>query len=159
MRCKRHPRFTFTDTSRKRAALRRKQANERDALPLLAQIVSEAQPTEDEVMTARAVMWDKTQRQGRAIRASRWREARAKLDALPASERAALRHAWDCAPYPGDPVFLLMFLHSYAVGRFTLTTIPFPLVARDPYGIRIEPFVPDSPSPRSTFNQEAAIHA
>lgn len=159
MRFKRQPRFAFTDTSRKRAALRRKQANERDALPLLAQIVAEAQPTEDEVMTARAAMWTKTERESRATRAGKWREARAQLDALPAPERPALRHAWDCAPYPADPVYLLMFLHSFAMGRFTLTTIPFPLVACDPYGIRIEPFVPERTTPQSMFNQEARIHA
>ena len=36
-RCERHP---FTDTSRKRAALRRKQRLEREALPLLADLVA-----------------------------------------------------------------------------------------------------------------------
>lgn len=34
MRFKRSPRHPFTDTSRKRAALRRKQRLEREALPL-----------------------------------------------------------------------------------------------------------------------------
>ena len=159
MRFKRHPRFTFTDTSRKRAALRRKQANEREALPLLASIIADAQPTEDEAMTARAALWAKTERASRATRAAKWREARARLDALPAPQRAALRHAWNCAPYPGDPVYLLMFLDSYAVGRFTLTTIPFPLVACDPYGIRIEPFAPERAASRSMLSQEAALHA
>ncbi len=57
MRFKRTPSFAFTDTARKRAALRRKQQRKRDALPLFADQIAEEQPTEDEVM-ARAVLSD-----------------------------------------------------------------------------------------------------
>ncbi|WP_317054365.1 hypothetical protein [Roseovarius rhodophyticola] len=45
MRFKRTPTFAFTDTPRKRAALRRKQQRERDALPLFAAQVAEEQPS------------------------------------------------------------------------------------------------------------------
>ena len=132
-RCERHP---FTDTSRKRAALRRKQRLEREALPLLAELVAEAQPSEDDVMEARAANWQNQERRSRAYRADRWREARRRLSAFSANERAVLRDAWNRAPYPADPVYLLDFLHSIAVGRFTLDQMPFERVPRDPHGCR-----------------------
>ena len=135
-RCERHP---FTDTSRKRAALRRKQRLEREALPLLADLVAEAQPSEDEVMLARAIQWLEQERRSRARRAERWREARRRLAGFSANERAVLRDAWNRAPYPADPVYLPDFLHGYSLGRFTLDRMPFDLVARDQHGCRIEP--------------------
>ena len=52
---------------------------------------------------------------------------------------AVLRDAWNRAPYPADPVYLLDFLHSYSVGRFTLERMPFDLVPRDPHGCRTSP--------------------
>ena len=137
-RCERHP---FTDTGRKRAALRRKQRLEREALPLLAYLVAEAQPSEDDVMEARAVQWLEHERRSRALRADRWREARRRLSGFSADERAVLRDAWNRAPYPADPVYLLDFLHSYGVGRFTLDQMPFDLVARDPHGCRISSYL------------------
>lgn len=138
MRFKRCERHAFIDTSRKRAALRRKQRLEREALPLLADLVAEAQPSEDDVMKARAVQWLEHERRSRALRADRWREARRRLSGFSANERAVLRDAWNRAPYPADPVYLLDFLHSYSVGRFALDQMPFDLVARDPHGRRTE---------------------
>ncbi|WP_299082989.1 hypothetical protein [uncultured Ruegeria sp.] len=55
MRFKMWSRFAFEDTPRKPAALRRKQQKEREAVPLLADQISEQQPGEDEVMRKRAV--------------------------------------------------------------------------------------------------------
>lgn len=137
MRFKKITRHVFTDTSRKRAALRRKQRLEREALPLLADLIAEAQPGEDDVMEARAIKWAENEVRTRNYRADRWREARRRLAALSDNERAALRHAWNHAPYPADPVYLLDFLHSYAVGRFTLEALPFDIVSRNAHGHRI----------------------
>ena len=137
MRHKRWPRHPFTDTSRKRAALRRKQRLEREALPLLADLVAEAQPSEDDVMRARADQWTAQEARDRSRRARKWLEARARLAALSSIERAVLRRAWDCAPYPADPVYLLDFLHSYSTGRITLDALPFALVPTDQHGCRI----------------------
>jgi hypothetical protein len=137
MRFKRFMRHPFTDTPRKRAALRRKQRKEREALPLLADLIAEAQPGEDDVMAERALYWAASEVRDRAYRAGRWREARRRLAALTGNERAILRRAWDCAPYPADPVYLLDFLHSYSVGRFPLDNLPFDLVPTDPHGRRL----------------------
>lgn len=137
MRHKKIARHGFNDTGRKRAALRRKQRLEREALPLLADLVAEGQPSEDEVMQDRARRWKESQHQTRNARAARWREARRRLEALTANERSILRHAWNCVPYPADPVYLLDFLHSYSVGRFSLDAIPFDLVARNEHGHRL----------------------
>lgn len=134
-KCQRH---SFTDTSRKRAALRRKQQKEREALPLFAEQIAEAQPCEDAVMAARAEKWAQNEARSRACRAARWREARARLAALSDNERAVLTAAWNCAPYPADPVYLLDFLHGYSVGRFSLDSLPFPLVPRNHHGHRLD---------------------
>ncbi|MGZ3218445.1 hypothetical protein [Paracoccus sp. T5] len=140
MRFKRQARHEFTDTARKRAALRRKQQRERNALPLFAEQIAAEQPAENDVMEARALAWAASEVRSRAYRASKWIEARRRLSAFSANEAAVLRHAWNCAPYPADPVFLLDFLHGYAVGRFTLDALPFDLVARNPHGHRISDF-------------------
>ncbi|TWI27788.1 hypothetical protein [Paracoccus sulfuroxidans] len=137
MRHKTCPRYAFTDTSRKRAALRRKQRLEREALPLLSHLIAETQPGEDEVMQDRAARWAASEIRSRKLRAERWREARRRLAALTSNERTALRHAWNHAPYPADPVYLLDFLHSYAAGRFTLDALPFDLVPRNAHGHRL----------------------
>lgn len=139
MRHKKIARHPFTDTSRKRAALRRKQRLEREALPLLAELIAEVQPEEDAVMQARAVKWAEDEATSRKRRADRWREARRRLAALSRNEQAVLRDAWNRAPYPADPVYLLDFLHSYSVGRFDLDDLPFTLAARDAHGCRIVP--------------------
>ena len=136
MRFIRYPRHPFTDSSRKRAALRRKQRLERDALPLFAEQIAEEQPSEDEVMQDRAIRWAESQQRTRDARAARWREARRRLAALTDNERAVLLAAWNRAPYPADPTYLLDFLHGYSVGRFTLDTIPFDQVPRNKHGHR-----------------------
>lgn len=107
----------FVDTSRKRAALRRKQRLEREALPLFADQVAAQQPSEDDVMAARAVRWDRWQDDYRAQRAALWRRARQRLAAYGENTRRILRHLWNTAPYPGTPGYLLDMLHSFDVGR------------------------------------------
>lgn len=136
MRFKRQARFIFTDTSRKRAALRRKQQRERDAMPLFADQIAAGQPCEDDVMQARAEAWGEQERRDRSRRARDWRSARAKLAAMSPKERRLLHRAWNCAPYPADPASLSGFLHSYRVGRFSLDDLPFPLTRTDPHGRR-----------------------
>lgn len=137
MRHRTFPRHAFSYTSRKRAALRRKQRLEREALPLLAELIAEAQPGEDAEMQRRADAWLETEVRIRNLRADRWREARRRLAALTSNERAMLRHAWNHAPYPADPVYLLDFLHSYAARRFTLDPQLFDLVPRNSHGHRL----------------------
>lgn len=137
MRHKPWPRHAFTDTPRKRAALRRKQLKEREALPLLAEQIAEEQPSEDQVMLQRAKAWSEQEVRDRRKRAEKWREARRLIDALPDDQRCAVRRAWDCAPYPADPSYLLSVLHSYSLGRIDLKRPPFPLSRTDASGARI----------------------
>lgn len=137
MRFKPWPRHAFTDTARKRAALRRKQRQERDTLPLFADQIAEEQPSEDQVMKERAEQWEAQELRDRSGRAKKWREARRLIDALPDEERHAVRRAWDCAPYPADPSYLLSVLHSYSLGRIDLKRPPFPLSRTNASGARI----------------------
>ena len=125
MRFRRVGRHPWSDTPRKRSALRRKQRIEREALPLLSELIAEAQPSEDEIMAMRADWWSRWEQDRRDHQAAKWREARRRLAEYSDNERAALRDAWDDAPYPADPVYLLDMLHSYDLGYFDLDTLPW----------------------------------
>lgn len=118
----RHP---FTDTARKRVALARKQKAERAALPLFADEIAASQRSADDVMQARAESWAASEARTRQWRADRWRKARREIAAMPKNMRRKLRAAWDGAPYPADPVYLLDFLHDLRVGRYSIDTLPF----------------------------------
>ncbi|MDG3575997.1 hypothetical protein P7F60_06350 [Rhizobium sp. YJ-22] len=107
----------FEDTSRKRAALARKQRMERERLPLFAEVIAEQQPDADTVMAKRAVQWDQWQQEHRDQRAQLWRRARQRLFGYGNNIRLTLRRLWNTCPYPGTPVYLLDLLHSYDVGR------------------------------------------
>ena len=120
MRFKSYPRTPFADTARKRSHLRRKQTAEREALPLFSAQIAAAQPGEDEVMMHRARCWDRAQQRSRDERAALWRRARRKIEVRPARERAAIRRAWDRAPFGADPYRLLDFLHGIDAGRIRL---------------------------------------
>lgn len=127
----RHP---FTDTSRKRAALARKQKAEREALPLFADQIAASQRSTDDVMQARAEAWAISQHQTRMRRAANWRKARREIDAMPPRMRTKLRAAWNGAPYPADPVYLLDFLHGLRVGRYSVDDLPFTPRKRNAHG-------------------------
>lgn len=137
MRFKKTPTFKFTDTPRKRAALRRKQQRERDSLPLFAAQIAEEQPSEDAEMARRAVLSDTQEARWRSDRAAAWRQARRMIESLPAEEAQAIRRVWDCAPYPADPSRLLGVLRSYSLGKLDLKRPPFPLSKTDAGGARI----------------------
>lgn len=44
---------------------------------------------------------------------------------MPKAMRHKVRTAWDGAPYPADPVYLLDFLHDLRVGRCSIDALPF----------------------------------
>jgi hypothetical protein len=98
---------------------------EREALPLFADQIAEEQPGEDEVMASREIAWHLSEQRTRKWKADRWRKARQELRAFSDNERRVLTDAWNMAPYPGDPTYLLDFLHRYRIGRFTLDAVPF----------------------------------
>ena len=124
LRSARHP---FTDTARKRAALARRQTADREALPLFAAEIAARQKSPDDVMQARANAWAAQEARSRQRRADQWRRARRLIDAMPPRQRRRVRAAWNAAPYPADPVYLLDFLHSLDAGRIALDALPFTL--------------------------------
>lgn len=118
MRFRRWPRPTpFEDTTRKRAALTRKQRFECEALPLFADQIAVQQPAVDEVMHDRAIDWMEAQRNRRKERSTRWRDSRRRLFAFGGALRATVRALWENCPYPPDPSYLADLLHQIAVGR------------------------------------------
>lgn len=117
MRFKRWPRVTpYRETSRKRAAFHRSQRDQRNKLPLLADLIGEAQPTVEEEMARRAQAWLSAQQRRRDERAALWRRARARLIVHGDKVRPILRKLWNEAPYPADPYSLLDFLTQYERG-------------------------------------------
>lgn len=131
IRSARHP---FTDTARKRSALARRQTADREALPLFAAEIAARQKSPDDVMQARAKAWAAHEAHSRQRRADQWRRARRLIDAMPPRQRRRVRAAWDGAPYPADPVYLLDFLHSLEIGRIGLKALPFTLRRVNPNG-------------------------
>lgn len=122
MRFTPRPRCPYHVTDRKRAAASRLQRRQRDALPLLAPLIAERQPSIDEVMTQRITAWIAAEQANRQRRASVWRRARRTLDQdHDAHTRRALLDHWNGHRWlPGDPSYLLDMLHRYATGRLVI---------------------------------------
>jgi hypothetical protein len=118
MRFQQRPRCPYTVTDRKRAAARRWQQRQRDALPLLGELIAEQQPSIDQIMSERVERWDDSERTDRARRATLWREGRRRIDAHPDEIRRALLAYWNNHRWlPGDPSYLLDMLHGFKNGR------------------------------------------
>lgn len=112
--------YAFEDTPRKRAAVLRKQRAEREALPLFADQIAEAQEGVDSVMAARAALWTVEQRAARERRARQWRRARGRLASYPQPIRGELRAYWQRCRWPADPAYLLCMLRMHDHGRLEL---------------------------------------
>lgn len=108
---------TYEETSRKRAAFVRKQRREREALPLLSDMIAATQHSVDEEMARRAVWWPEQQQRMRDERAAVWRRARARLFEFPDPVRRSIRRAWGDCPYPADPHSFADLLHQIRVGK------------------------------------------
>jgi hypothetical protein len=127
MRFHRQGRYEFKDTPLKRAAFFRKQRREREEHPLFAEQIAEEQaqrPGVDETMQQRAISFAESEQKWRDHRASKWREARAKLASYDDASRSVIRKFWNDAPYPADPVYLLGMLHDIERGRIRLDRPP-----------------------------------
>ncbi|CAP57879.1 hypothetical protein [Gluconacetobacter diazotrophicus] len=154
MRFKKWDRHPFNDTSRKRAALRRKQQRERDSAPLLAAFIAEQQPDEDAVMESRAETWARQQQASRDRRARIWRDVRRQVEALPDPVRRAVLDHWNTHRwFPGDPLYLSDVLRALVEGRLyeqdgKIVSPPYrPWNRKD----QIEEDVPSSPYQLSAF--------
>ena len=120
MRFSRMDRYEFRDTYRKRLAFLRKQQQERDSYPLFADQIAAQQTHVDVEMTERKQILDTQHSKDRALRARKWREARAALAQYPDSERRELLAYWRRCKWPGDPSYLLTMLHMHANGRLDM---------------------------------------
>jgi hypothetical protein len=121
MRFKRRPRTPYLITDRKRAAALRWQQRQRDAVPLLAELVEEQQPSIDHVMHERVRLWTSTEQSDRDWRARQWRHARRLLDAHEPTIRRALLDYWNGHRWlPSDPTYLLGTINRFATGRLII---------------------------------------
>jgi hypothetical protein len=75
-------------------------------------------------MQQRAIGFADSEQKWRDHRASKWREARAKLASCNEASRSVIRKFWNDAPYPADPVYLLGMLHDIEKGRALLDRNP-----------------------------------
>lgn len=110
----------YEPTSRKRAAVVRRQRLDREKFPLFAGEIAEGQADPDDVLADRAVHWVKRQRERRAYLAQQWIEARARLRTLPEPERAAFIRYWNRSKCPADAGYLKTLLHMFSDGRLVL---------------------------------------
>lgn len=115
--------YAFEDTPRKRAAVVRKQRAEREALPLFAEQIAEAQEPVDKIMAARAALWTAQQQTARNRHSADWRRARARLAAYPLPMRGELLAYWQRCDWPADPTYLLCMLNMHDNGRLELHPI------------------------------------
>lgn len=119
MRFKRfEPYRPYAVTARKVGALVRRQARERDALPLFADQVAEEQPSIDQAMAARAERWARAFAADRLREAGNWRRGRREIAALPAAERRRFMAYWQRQwAGPLTASYLLMLLNMLRTGR------------------------------------------
>jgi hypothetical protein len=118
MRFRRWPRVSaYEDTPRKRAAFHRSQRQQREKLPLFAELIAEGQHDVDTEIARRAAWWPELQQENRDRRARDWRRARVRLATHGDNMHAVLRQLWHECPYPADPSYLLDLLHQIEVGR------------------------------------------
>ena len=114
--------MTYTVTDRKRAAARRWQQRQRDALPLFGELIAEQQPSIDQVMSERIERWDESGRMRRehcvrqlaqlaAARSTPTRQRRVEPCATTGSLTAGLI---------GDPSYLLDMIHGLKTCRLSL---------------------------------------
>ncbi|MEC4718262.1 hypothetical protein RY831_03820 [Noviherbaspirillum sp. CPCC 100848] len=121
MRFTRYYKDDFRDTPRKRAALLRKQRNEREAFPLFADQIAEQQPDVDTVMDDRARKYAEHMANNRAYRAMKWRQGRARMRSYPEVVRAKLMDYWNTHRWlPAEPSYFLDMMHMYDHARLDL---------------------------------------
>lgn len=122
MRFQKMTRHAYVATSRKSAAILRRQANDRAALPLFAEVIAAEQCSVDEVHAQRAAAWAASELEDRARRARDWRRARRALCEIePAEVRERLRDFWDRHRwFPATPSYLLSMLHMWRNNRLDL---------------------------------------
>lgn len=110
----------YEPTSRKLAAVKRRQRLDREKFPLFADEIAEGQPDPEQVLIDRAVHWIERQQARRDDLAQQWREARAQLRALPDDRRAAFVRYWNRSKYPGDASYLKSALRMFERGDLVL---------------------------------------
>ena len=112
MRFQRYPRYPFKRTRRKDLAAERKLRLDREALPLLAELIREEQPSVDAIMVERELRWLEAEKKDRAFRAKQWREARKYLAAMPPEARKSVIEQWNLGIYPATAVYLLCLIRK-----------------------------------------------
>ncbi len=124
MRFRHVARYVFEDTHLKRLAQERSLRRQRDAFPLLAPLIAEAQPSVDVIMESRAAKTSEGQMQDRAKRARSWRAARSRLSAYPDDVRLRLLTYWNEHRWlPADPEALADMMNSWDRGTLALPDV------------------------------------
>ncbi len=125
----------FEESPRKLANIDRKQKRERDALPLLAPLIAEHQPSATQQLQSYGHRWHQTQHNRRHELAQVWKRARAAFYTLPPAARVATRHSWNTSPYPKSAYSFADFIHAIVTGKSTPEAQPWvikaPVIFRD----------------------------
>lgn len=111
MRFNKHPRFEFTDTNQKRAAIRRRHKREVAKYPLL-DFIGEIPPVdEDKEIDARRRKHATDDLHDRSRHAANWRKARRLLRAH--AEKDGILWYWQTYSLTANPVMLLDLIHNW----------------------------------------------
>jgi len=100
-------------TPRRLSAARRALQNERDKLPLFAEMIAAGQPTPEQRIESFDIGVVESTRESRIRRASRWREARDLLRKMSDQDRKGILDWWNRPVYPLDPEYLLDLIRQW----------------------------------------------
>lgn len=114
---------SFQDTTRKRQCAERRQQQEREAAPLLADLIAEQQPSIDSLMNQRAEDWDRDEERARARLAASWRHIRAAIAALPAPQRQEIKARAQLYAGPLNPISYAYFYRE-TTGHHPAPAVP-----------------------------------
>jgi hypothetical protein len=118
MRFAKRPRYPFTWSQRKAAAVLVSQRKARERLPLFADAIAAEQPDVDQVRDDRELRWIARELEQRSKEAAKWRKTRREIDALEPPARRLFLDYWNGhSKSPGNAGYLATVLHMFKTGR------------------------------------------
>jgi hypothetical protein len=117
VRFRKRPRYPFTWSQRKAAAVLVSQRKARERLPLFAEAIAAEQPDVDQVREHRETRWIVRELEQRSQEAAAWRDVRRRIAELADRDRRLFLDHWNAGSYPGNAGYCATILHMFEAGR------------------------------------------